>query len=523
MVDAAELPIDTTATALQMAEAIFGDEIEIVEDSVSYSGDAASSGLYSNGLTVALGFAPSETGVILSTGAAQNVTNTTGEANQSDSTTTDTNGGIDGDTDFDAVAGQATFDAAFIEASFIPQGDTLTMQIVFGSEEYPEFVNAGFNDTIGVWVNGVQVELSVGAGQTSVDAVNSGSNANLFVDNTTDAFNTEMDGFTLTLALNAPVTPNAVNTLKIGIADAGDSSYDSNILIAANSVQSVVTANDDAFSIRPNDEATVDLRLNDVPQGTLQITHINGQTVVADVPIELPTGEIITVNQDGTVTIETDGDEGANTFAYTVADQNGVSASAFVTLTTAVPCFTSGALIETAHGPRRIEHLQPGDEIVTRDDGLQPLRWIGRNRVKGATGKLAPIRFLASAWGADRDFTVSPQHRMLLKGWRARLYFDADEVIVRAKDLVNGADVVVQKVDEADYWHLLFDRHQLIYADGAPSESFHPGSESVASLDNEARWELYELFPELCADPNGYGPAARKTLRRHEAHVLMSH
>lgn len=522
MVDAVELPIDITATAQQMAESIFGDDIQIVANSVSYSGDAVSSGIYSNGLTVSPGFAPSDTGVILSTGAAQSVTNTIGEANQAGDTTTDTVGGIDGDADFDAAASQATFDAAFIEASFIPQGNTLTMQIVFGSEEYPEFVNAGFNDTIGVWVNGQQVQLSVGAGQTSVDAVNSGSNSNLFIDNTTDGFNTEMDGFTITLALNAPVTAGAVNTIKIGVADAGDASYDSNILIAASSIQSVVTANDDAYSIGPNNEATVDLRTNDVAQGTLEITHINGQPVFADVPIQLPSGEIITLNQDGTVSIETDGDIGSNTFAYTVADANGVSASAFVTLTTAVPCFTSGAMIETASGPRAIEDLRLGDKIVTRDDGLQPLRWIGSKTVNGHSDKFAPIWFRASVCGADRDFAVSQQHRMLLQGWRARVLFGVSEVMVRAKDMVNGADVVVQKVDTVNYWHMLFDQHQVVYADGAPSESFHPGPESVGSLDDEARCELFNLFPELRADPSSYGPSARTSLRRHEAQVLMS-
>ena len=133
MVDAAELPINTGATAQQMAEAIFGDDIQI--GSVSFTGDPLASGIYSDGLATAPGFAPSDTGLILSSGDVRSVTNSTGEANQAEDTSTDLAGGIDGDADFNAAAGQDTFDAAFLEAEFIPRGDTLTMQFVFSSEE----------------------------------------------------------------------------------------------------------------------------------------------------------------------------------------------------------------------------------------------------------------------------------------------------------------------------------------------------------------------------------------------------
>lgn len=522
MVDAAQLPIDTNATALQMAESIFGDDIQIVANSVSYSGDATSSGIYSDGLATSPGFAPSDTGVILSTGLAQSVTNTTGEANQSASTTADSVNGIDGDLDFNAAAGQATFDAAFIEASFIPEGDTLTFQFVFGSEEYPEFVNSGFNDTIGVWVNGQALELSVGAaGQTSVDAVNAGANSNLFVDNALSPFNTEMDGFTIALSLKATVTPGAVNTLKIGIADAGDATYDSNVLIAANSIQSSVIAEDDSATVRPNNEVTIDLLDNDSGLGTLEITHINGQQVFANDSILLPSGETVILNDDGTVTVESDGDTGVNTFAYTIANENGVSDTAVVTITTAVPCFTTDAMIETAHGIRPIQDLQVGDQIVTRDEGLQPVRWIGQKTVEGRSDALAPIWFRGSAIGASRDFLVSPQHRMVIEKWRARILFGSNEVMAKAKDLVDGKNVVAAPTDKISYWHVLFDQHQVIYADGAPSESFHPGEESLGSLDDEVRGEIFELFPLLRANPNGFGSAARHSLRSHEARLLM--
>ena len=522
MVDAAELQIDTTVSEEEMAETIFGAGVQIVEGSVSYSGDPSSSGVFTGGLTTSEGFAPSDTGLILSTGQAQSVTNSSGEANQNTNTSTNTAGGIDGDADFNAAANQSTFDAAFIEASFIPEGETLTMQFVFGSEEYPEFVNAGFNDTIGVWVNGQQVELSVGQGQTSVDAVNPGKNANLYVDNTQDAFNTEMDGFTVVLSLKAPVMKDAVNTIKIGIADAGDSVFDSNLLIAADSVQSSVIAEDDTFSVKPDEAVTVDLLANDSPNGTLEITHINGQEVFVDTPITLPSGETITLNEDGTVTVMADGDVGANTFAYTVSDEDGVTDTAVATILTEAPCFTTGAQIETENGLRAIEDLSIGDWVVTRDDGLQQIRWIGRKTVRAKSGKTAPIRFSRHTLGAARSFLVSPQHRMVVSGWRAQVLFGSNEVLARAKDLVDGEAVTSEPAEKLDYWHLLFDRHQVVYADGVPSESFHPGDESLCRIDEAAREEVFALFPQLRADPSVFGPAARLSLKSHEARLLMS-
>lgn len=518
MVDAAELQINTGATAMEMAETIFGDDIQI--ESVSFSGDPASSGIYSDGLATSGGFAPSDTGLILSTGQAQSVTNSSGQANQANDTSTNTDGGIDGDEDFDEAAGQDTFDAAFIEAEFIPEGDTLTLQFVFGSEEYPEFVNSGFNDTIGVWVNGQQVEISVGQGQTSVDAVNANQNANLFVDNMDDDFNTEMDGFTITLTLKAPVNAGEVNTLKIGVADAGDSVYDSNLLIAANSVQSTVIAVDDEFTVGVDRSRVIDLLDNDQPGGELTITHLNGIPVVAGDTVELPSGEMITLNEDGTVTVLADGDIGANTFSYTAENEDGVSDTAIATVTTTAPCFITGAMIETAAGPRAIEDLKPGDQIVTRDNGLSPLRWIGRRRISAMCDARAPILFRKGTLGCTRDMRVSPQHRMVISGWRARVLFSTDEVMARAKDLLNGETIISQPEPEVEYWHLLLDRHEVIYADGAPTESFMPGDEGLTAIGEGAREEVFELFPELRSRPTTFGPVARMALKHHEARML---
>ncbi|MDP3195972.1 choice-of-anchor L domain-containing protein [Tabrizicola sp.] len=204
MAEAMELPIQTHVSALQLAEAMFGTGIQIV--SATYRGDPASAGIYTQGDTVAPDVTPADSGVILSTGRATDFTNTSGAANGSSATTTDTDG-VDGDSGLNDIAGTATFDGAIFEASFIPAGSTLTMQITFSSEEYLEFVGSGFNDAVGIWVNGQKAQLTVGDGDISINNINPTTNGNLYVDNAKSIYNTEMDGFTVTLTLKAPVIP----------------------------------------------------------------------------------------------------------------------------------------------------------------------------------------------------------------------------------------------------------------------------------------------------------------------------
>ena len=150
MATASELEIDVSATASDMAEAMFGDGIKIV--SASYSGADEASGIYTGADETMPGVAPSDSGVILSTGKATDITNDSGDVNTMNGTTT--NYGLAGDSDLDQMVGAQTHDAAVFEAEFIPEGDTLTMQVTFSSEEYLEYVKSGFNDAVGIWVNG---------------------------------------------------------------------------------------------------------------------------------------------------------------------------------------------------------------------------------------------------------------------------------------------------------------------------------------------------------------------------------
>lgn len=153
------------------------------------------------------------------------------------------------------------------------------------------------------------------------------------------------------------------------------------------------------------------------------------------------------------------------------------------------------------------------------DHGYQPIRWIGSTSVAGK-GRFAPIRIAEGALGNHRALTVSPQHRMLLAGWQAELLFDEAEVLVAAKLLVNDTTIRVMEVEEVEYFHMLFDAHEIVYAEGCPSESFHPGHVGWGALAEAAREEILALFPQLAAqDFTVYGPSARRSLTSAEARV----
>ena len=194
-----------------------------------------------------------------------------------------------------------------------------------------------------------------------------------------------------------------------------------------------------------------------------------------------------------------------------------------------VICFTPGTRIRTPDGDRPVEELREGDRVLTKDDGAQEILWTGGRRMTGARlyamPELRPIRISTGALGIERpdqEFLVSPQHRMLVRGRTALALFNTPEVLVAAKDMVNGSTIRVDtNVREVLYIHLLLDRHQVLWANGVETESFHPASASLASLSDEDRARLTGQFPDLVEDPILYGAYARRTLSSSEAAILM--
>lgn len=183
----------------------------------------------------------------------------------------------------------------------------------------------------------------------------------------------------------------------------------------------------------------------------------------------------------------------------------------------ALPCFTAGTRIETPGGPRPVEDLQVGDRVITADHGAQTVRWTGARQVAGL-GPFAPIRFETGAIGNARPLRVSPQHRMLITGWRAEILFGQSDVLVAAKHLVNGTTIRPDPGPSVTYLHVIFDRHEIVFAEGVPTESLHLGSVAMGALDRAARDEVLSLFPDL---DRGLAPAtARYCLTGWEGRLI---
>lgn len=166
------------------------------------------------------------------------------------------------------------------------------------------------------------------------------------------------------------------------------------------------------------------------------------------------------------------------------------------------PCFTPGTRIATAKGLRAVETIRPGDRVVTRDDGLREVLWVGRRTLpfaalRGAS-EFRPVLIRAGALGGGvprRDMLVSPRHRFLLT--RDDAVGVRGEVLTPADRMIDGRGVFVARVLGVSYLHLLFARHQVILADGAWTESFRPDATAWAGLGNAQRIEIAALFPEI--------------------------
>jgi hypothetical protein len=170
------------------------------------------------------------------------------------------------------------------------------------------------------------------------------------------------------------------------------------------------------------------------------------------------------------------------------------------------PCFTPGTLIATERGQRPVETLRTGDKLVTRDNGLRRIYWIGRRTLtRGALRAepdLQPILVRTGAFGdgvPSRHMLVSPSHRFLqaLEPMPGEGVGGRTEVLIAARHLVDERRVRPAMTLGVSYIHLLCDRHQVILANGAWTESFHPDDRVFPELEGDQRQELVGLFPDI--------------------------
>ncbi|MGI3211604.1 Hint domain-containing protein [Roseovarius tibetensis] len=229
-------------------------------------------------------------------------------------------------------------------------------------------------------------------------------------------------------------------------------------------------------------------------------------------------------------TTDPDGNSTSGTVNFLDAPDGTVTGSFnFYEIENIVPCFTPGTRIATPRGECAVEDLQVGDRIITRDNGLQEIRWIGQRALTGQELRkaphLCPILIRAGALGRGlplHDMLVSPQHRVLLNSDRAALYFDDREVLAAAKHMTGMEGIGPAGVRATTYIHFMFDQHEVVLSNGAWTESFQPGEQVLDGLGTEQRSEIFELFPELrgVRGVNAY-QAARRSLKKHEARLLV--
>lgn len=190
---------------------------------------------------------------------------------------------------------------------------------------------------------------------------------------------------------------------------------------------------------------------------------------------------------------------------------------------TDLACFARGTRIETAEGLVAVEDLRDGMLVETMDRGLQPVRRV-LSKVVDGTGRLAPVVIEAGVLGNVRALLVSPHHRMAITGWRAELLTGEAEVLAEARHLVDGVRVRVAPVGAVEYFHLLMDRHEIIFAEGAATESYHPFAADAASLSPATLAELEAIFPEVERafwDRTPMGGAVRPFASATEAALLL--
>lgn len=225
-----------------------------------------------------------------------------------------------------------------------------------------------------------------------------------------------------------------------------------------------------------------------------------------------------TLELTGNTRVEYDTDPTNGTVFYTDENGNDTGEQFDFESIERITCFTLGTLIITARGKLPIEDLRVGDRVWTLDAGLQPIAWVGRATVP-ARGPLAPILIRKGAMDNARDLLVSPQHRMMLDGWRVQMYCGDDEVLAPAKALTN--DDTIRRIEggEVTYVHIAFDSHQIVIAEGIPSESFFPGAEALSALDQAARDEILTLFPHWRC-PHMRPKTARQVITQSEARNL---
>jgi len=183
--------------------------------------------------------------------------------------------------------------------------------------------------------------------------------------------------------------------------------------------------------------------------------------------------------------------------------------------------FTRGTHITLSSGEQRlVEDLAIGDRVLTRDDGVQKIRWIGQNTVR-AVGDFAPIKIHAGTLNNDHDLIVSPDHRLFIYQRSDEIGAGQSEVLVKARHLVNGMTVTVMDGGFVDYFQLLFDSHQIIYAEGIAAETMLIDTRTKPVLPADLSAAMGEVIPGHSDLPHAGLDINEALLNRPDAAELL--
>ncbi|MEP3845206.1 MAG: Hint domain-containing protein [Paracoccaceae bacterium] len=186
-----------------------------------------------------------------------------------------------------------------------------------------------------------------------------------------------------------------------------------------------------------------------------------------------------------------------------------------------ITCFAEGTLIKARDGFVRVEDIEVGQMLWTQDAGYQPVKWVSSATVEGK-GNFAPVVFAPGAVGNTQELIVSQQHRMWMSDPSLELLFDASDIFVPAKHLVGLPGVELRETEQVTYCHFMFDKHHVVLANGALSESFFLADAALSTLERNARTELLSLFPSLREGVDAFGGTSAMTLNAKEAKVLRA-
>ncbi len=218
----------------------------ITTSNLSYTGAAGASGTFTGGTSAGIGI---DAGIILTTG------NATLAPGPNDSLEAGVDNFLGGDSSLDSIAAGATQDASVLSFDFTTDTNDVFLKFIFASEEYPEFVNQGFSDVFGFFVDGKNIALVPGTTTVvSIDTINNGFNDNgidaqnpgLYNANPAGANGLQYDGFTTAITAQALGLTPGNHTIKLAIADVGDGFYDSAVFLKLNSFSST---NPDATAV----------------------------------------------------------------------------------------------------------------------------------------------------------------------------------------------------------------------------------------------------------------------------------